>query len=90
MSCRWKRNSPRYMRSPPMDINKDGKKDLILAGNNSWTRIRYGKYSANHGIVLTGDGKGNFKYMPQYESGLSVRGDVRSIAQVNNYFILLA
>jgi hypothetical protein len=29
-----------------------------------------------------GDGKGNFSYVPQMNSGLNVRGDVRSILQV--------
>lgn len=62
-----------------MDINKDGKKDLLLFGNNSWTRIKFGQYTANHGIVLTGDGSGEFKYLPQWKSGLKIRGDVRSL-----------
>jgi len=62
-----------------VDANKDGKKDLLLAGNNSWTRIKYGRYDANHGVLLIGDGKGNFSYVPQTRSGLNVRGDVRSI-----------
>jgi len=65
-----------------LDANKDGKKDLLLAGNNSWTRIRFGRYSANHGIILIGDGKGNFSYASQAQSGLNVRGDVRSVLQL--------
>ncbi len=66
-----------------IDANKDGIKDLLLAGNNSWTRIKYGRYSANHGILLLGDGKGNFNYISQMQSGLNVRGDVRSILAVS-------
>ena len=62
-----------------IDANGDGKKDLLLAGNNSWTRIKYGRYSANHGILLIGDGKGRFEYVPQFKSGLKLRGDVRSM-----------
>lgn len=61
-----------------LDANKDGKKDLLLAGNNSWTRIKFGRYSANHGVLLIGDGKGNFNYVSQAQSGLNVRGNVRS------------
>lgn len=61
-----------------LDANKDGKKDLLLAGNNSWTRIKFGRYSANHGVLLIGDGKGNFNYVSQGQSGLNVRGNVRS------------
>lgn len=63
-----------------VDANQDGKKDLLLAGNNMWTRIKFGRYSANHGVLLIGDGKGNFTYLPQYESGLQLKGDVRSLA----------
>ena len=65
-----------------LDANKDGKKDLLLAGNNSWTRIKFGRYSANHGILLIGDGKGNFTYVPQWQSGLNIRGNVRSLQAV--------
>jgi hypothetical protein len=67
-----------------VDANHDGKKDLVLCGNNTWTRIKFGRYSANHGILLLGDGKGNFSYVPQYKSGLKIRGNVRSVASVKN------
>ncbi|MEO8766101.1 MAG: VCBS repeat-containing protein [Ginsengibacter sp.] len=61
------------------DVNGDGKKDIVLMGNNTWTRIKFGRYSANHGVVLLGDGKGNFSYATQPESGLNIRGNVRSL-----------
>jgi hypothetical protein len=64
------------------DLNSDGNKDILLAGNNSWTRIKFGRYHANHGIVLLGNGKGNFTYAPQTESGLSIRGNVRSVKKI--------
>ncbi|MBL7696816.1 MAG: VCBS repeat-containing protein [Chitinophagaceae bacterium] len=64
------------------DINNDGGKDILLAGNNSWTRIKFGRYNANHGVVLLGDGKGNFTYATQTESGLSIRGNVRSLQKI--------
>jgi hypothetical protein len=62
-----------------VDANGDGKKDLLLAGNNTWTRIKFGRYTANHGVLLQGDGKGNFTYVAQRESGLKLRGNVRSL-----------
>ncbi len=65
------------------DVNHDGKKDILLAGNNKWTRIKFGRYSANHGVLLLADGKGGFTYTPQNESGLDIRGEVRSLAPVN-------
>jgi enediyne biosynthesis protein E4 len=64
------------------DIDGDGKKDIVLAGNNKWTRIKFGRYNANHGVVLLGNGKGDFRYVSQTESGLSMRGDVRSLQKI--------
>jgi hypothetical protein len=65
------------------DIDHDSKKDLILAGNNSWTRIRFGRYRANHGVLLKGDGKGGFSYVPQWKSGLNIREDTRSLQLIH-------
>ncbi|WPP53712.1 VCBS repeat-containing protein [Catalinimonas niigatensis] len=66
------------------DYNQDGHKDLLLGGNISQARLRFGKCDANYGILLEGDGKGNFNYIPQQQSGFEVWGDVRSVVQVNN------
>jgi len=74
--------SPVYVMQT-IDVNNDGKKDVIIAGNNAWTRVRFGRHRSNHGVVLTNDGKGGFTYVPQYESGLNIRGDVRSLEMIN-------
>lgn len=71
-----------------MDFNKDGKTDLLLCGNNSHTKIRLGKFDANYGILLGGDGNGNFNYIKQTESGFNVWGDVRSAIQLNQKIYL--
>ena len=75
--------SPVYAISA-LDYNGDGKQDLLLGGNMSQARLRFGKYDANYGILLQGNGKGGFTYVPQTRSGFEVKGDVRSILQVNN------
>jgi len=62
------------------DFNNDGFLDMILAGNFFGTRIRFGRYDANKGVVLLGDGHGYFKDVPNYQSGLYIRGEVRDIA----------
>lgn len=67
-----------------MDVDRDGKKDLVLSGNNVSTRIKFGRYRANHGIVLLGDGKGNFSYVSQQKSGLSLRNDIRSAVAIHS------
>ncbi|MHA4894989.1 VCBS repeat-containing protein [Pedobacter sp. PWIIR3] len=65
-----------------LDFNNDGHKDLLLCGNINQSRIRFGKYDANHGVLLAGNGKGSFKYVTN--SGLNLKGDVRSVIQLNN------
>src|SRR6185295_15490641 len=55
-----------------LDYDGDGNQDLLLAGNMQHVRIRFGKYDANYGVLLKGDGKGNFTYIPQTQSGLSI------------------
>jgi len=67
-----------------VDANHDGKPDLVLTGNNAWTRIKFGRYEANHGILLLNDGKGNFTYVPQYKSGFNLRDDIRSAETINS------
>ena len=61
------------------DFNGDGNEDILLAGNQSFIRIRLGLVDANYGKVFLGDGEGGFTYLPQPQSGLNVVGDVRSI-----------
>lgn len=62
-----------------VDYNRDGIPDLVLAGNQSSIRIRMGVIDANFGQLFRGDGKGNFIYVPQGESGLHLTGDVKSL-----------
>lgn len=69
------------------DANQDGWDDIILTGNLTQTRVRFGRYDANHGMLFLGNGKCEFKYVPQYESGLNVRGDVRSSLEINDLLI---
>jgi hypothetical protein len=67
-----------------LDANGDGKKDLLFAGNNSWTRIKFGQYTASNGTLVTGTGQGNYTYVPQWKSGLNIRGNVRSLMSVSS------
>jgi enediyne biosynthesis protein E4 len=60
------------------DADRDGHTDLLLAGNDRHVRIRFGRYDALHGLLLRGDGKGNFTPVPAARSGLRLRSDVRS------------
>ncbi len=64
------------------DYNNDGHPDVLLAGNFFGSRIQFGRLDANKGLLLLGDGKGNFQKVPNTESGLLINGEVRDIARV--------
>tara|TARA_Y100000746_G_scaffold46574_1_gene35796 strand:+ start:5578 stop:8856 length:3279 start_codon:yes stop_codon:yes gene_type:complete len=62
-----------------LDYNKDGNKDLLLVGNNSNVSPFFGSFDSNFGVLLKGEGNGNFSYINQSISGLKIRGDVSKI-----------
>ncbi|KAA6441123.1 VCBS repeat-containing protein [Dyadobacter flavalbus] len=64
------------------DFNGDGKKDLLLLGNKTDNRLKLGSMDANYGCLLEGNGKGDFTYVNQSVSGLSVNGDVKSLVRM--------
>ena len=64
------------------DFNHDGKTDLLLLGNHTDNRLKIGSIDADYGCLLSGDGKGNFEYISQPASGLSVKGDVKSAEEI--------
>ncbi len=69
------------------DYDQDGKKDLILCGNLNKARLKFGKYDANYGLLLKGDGKGQFASIPQRQSGFNLQGDVRSAVSIKNHIL---
>jgi hypothetical protein len=66
------------------DYDSDGNEDLLLCGNMNHARLRFGKYDANQGVLLKNDGKGNFSYINQQQSGFRLTDDVRSVININN------
>ncbi len=70
------------------DVNGDGYADLIGAGNQSRSRVRIGTMDANYGQVFLNDKKGGFTYLPQNQSGLRFRGDVRGLRVVGNRLVV--
>ncbi len=74
-----------------LPIDNDSYPELILGGNQSLSRVSTGRYDANYGLVLFNQGGNSFKTMNPAETGINVRGDVRSILpiQINQYWHLL-
>jgi len=75
------------------DINNDGNKDIILAGNFYPFRVQIGPCDAGIGLVLKNNGKGEFTPLPYAETGLCLQGDVRNLIKIkgdNHDFIVAA
>ncbi|HEX5024395.1 MAG TPA: VCBS repeat-containing protein, partial [Agriterribacter sp.] len=74
------------------DIDGDGNKDIIAAGNFYPLRVQVGPLDASIGLVLKGDGKGNFSPMLYDQTGLCIKGDVRNMISIktNTGFLLVA
>ncbi|WP_276485394.1 VCBS repeat-containing protein [Paraflavitalea pollutisoli] len=70
-----------------LDYDKDGVEDLLLCGNVNRARLRFGKSDANFGVLLRGDGKGQFNYIPQQQSGFHLTGDVRSVLALDKLLL---
>ena len=60
----------------PYDYNQDGYLDLVLSGNFYPNEVHEGRQDASRGLLLLGDGKGNFT--PANPSGLNLKGDART------------
>lgn len=69
------------------DANGDGFDDIILSGNLTQTRVLFGRYDANHGMLFLGNSNGEFRYVSQAESGLKLRGDVRGSVAIDDLLI---
>lgn len=71
----------------PLDFDADGDTDLLLCGNESMAKQRWGKSDANRGVLLRNDGEGSFAFVSQRASGLNLKGDVRSVLRVDDIFL---
>jgi enediyne biosynthesis protein E4 len=70
------------------DYDNDGRKDILLCGNNNSTKLKIGKLDAGYGIFLKGNGSGKYTFLSQGKSGLKLKGDVASIIRVANTLLI--
>jgi hypothetical protein len=57
-----------------MDVNGDGKMDLVIGGNFYATDAQLGRYDASIGAVLIGDGTNTFQVVSPPDSGFEIPG----------------
>ncbi len=65
------------------DLDGDGNPDIILNGNEYSMAPYLGRYDALNGLVLKGDGQGNFTHLPLQQSGFYVKGNGKALAEIN-------
>ena len=66
------------------DYNGDGFKDIIMGGNLYDVKPEVGRYDANYGLILLGNKNKNFEKVPNSQSGILFKGQVRDIINVRN------
>lgn len=64
------------------DFNADGNLDLMAVGNSYSSETASGFYDAGIGLILHGDGKGNFVSSHPNASGFFVDSDAKALAEV--------
>jgi enediyne biosynthesis protein E4 len=65
-----------------MDVNHDGKPDLVMGGNLYTFLPQFERLDGSFGDVLLNDGKGNFSWVEQKKSGLHVQGMIRDVVEI--------
>jgi enediyne biosynthesis protein E4 len=75
------------------DLEGNGKTDLLVAGNFDGVKPEIGRMSAGYGLLLRGDGKGDFSAVRVQQSGFVVPGQARDIKRLrtrNGYLYVVA
>jgi hypothetical protein len=65
------------------DYNQDGHPDVLMTGNSYSTEVSTGNYDAMSGLLLIGDGKGNFQSISSNLTGFDANADSKGMAQIN-------
>jgi hypothetical protein len=65
------------------DVDGDGNLDILLAGNEYQTPVPVGRSDASYGLLLKGDGKGNFIAVPPVSDGFLLDGDVKDLKLIS-------
>jgi hypothetical protein len=66
-----------------IDINRDGNLDLLAVGNDFNNSVFWGPMDAMNGLVMLGDGQGNFNCSEYTKTGFYVPGDAGSLVSLS-------
>ena len=65
------------------DLDMDGIKDILLAGNEYQAEVLGGRYDASYGSFLKGTAAKTFSSVPGRHSGFSIQGAVKDMALIS-------
>jgi hypothetical protein len=66
------------------DFDEDGNLDVIINGNDWGTEVTVGRYDALNGLLLRGDGKGNFTPLTILQSGIYIPGNGKGLVSLRS------
>ncbi len=66
------------------DFDGDGNLDVVINTNDYGTDVTVGRYDALNGLLLKGDGKGNFTPQTILESGIFIPGNGKALIKLSN------
>jgi len=66
------------------DFDGDGNLDICMNTNDFSTMPSYGRYDALNGLVLKGDGKGQFTPLPIQQSGIFIPGNGKALVKLRS------
>jgi hypothetical protein len=66
------------------DFDGDGNLDVVINGNDFGTEVNIGRYDALNGLLLKGDGKGNFNPLSILQSGIYIPGNGKALVTLKS------
>jgi len=64
------------------DYDGDGNPDVLISGNDYGTEPILGRYDALNGLLMKGDGKGNFRSLSIAASGVYLPGNAKALVSL--------
>jgi hypothetical protein len=66
------------------DFDGDGNADVVINGNDYGTETIIGRYDALNGLMMKGEGNGNFKPQSILESGIYIPGNGKALVKLKS------
>ena len=66
------------------DFDGDGNLDVLMNGNDYGTEVSIGRYDALNGLLLKGDGTGNFTPLSILQSGIYIPGNGKALVKLQS------